>query len=165
MDDTKPCPCGGPAPFASCCEPIIDGTALAQTAEAMMRSRYSAYALGRIDHIEKTNAPETRPDFNRAEAERMAQDCAFQSLKIKSAVEDGDTGTVEFSVFFHHDGLNKVQTERSYFRREKGEWFYVDSDLNPRQMPVRVDAKIGRNDPCPCGSGKKHKKCCGAAAA
>ncbi|MEK9660196.1 MAG: YchJ family metal-binding protein [Alphaproteobacteria bacterium] len=50
--------------------------------------------------------------------------------------------------------------ERSHFRRENGQWLYVDGEFNPKGQPLRV-VKVGRNDPCPCGSGQKYKKCCG----
>jgi SEC-C motif-containing protein len=76
------------------------------------------------------------------------------------AEETGDDGMVEFFLTFHRDGEEWPLHERSRFRRVDGRWFYVDSILNPKDPPRRV-VKVGRNDPCPCGSGKKHKACCG----
>ncbi|WP_211230863.1 YchJ family protein [Chitinilyticum aquatile] len=66
------CPCGSKLEYAVCCGPIIAG-APAPSAEALMRSRYAAFVLGELDHVERTHAPEVRDDFNRAEAERIAQ--------------------------------------------------------------------------------------------
>ena len=73
---------------------------------------------------------------------------------------DDDAGVVEFTARYRKDGALLAHRERSNFRREEGRWLYVDGDVNPRAAPRRVD-KTGRNQPCPCGSGKKFKKCCG----
>ncbi|OAH99066.1 YchJ family protein [Methylomonas methanica] len=153
------CPCGSKLEYAECCGPIIDG-ALAPTAEALMRSRYTAFVQRKLDHIERTHAPEIKDDFNRAEAERMAEECEWRSLEIRNATETGDTAQVEFTIKFRRDKQDRVQTELASFRRENGEWLYVSGDLNPK-VTQRVVSKVGRNDPCPCGSGKKAKKCCG----
>lgn len=154
------CPCGSGLTYDDCCGPIIAG-APAPTAEALMRSRYTAYVLGALDHVERTHAPEIRADFNRAEAERNVAEVEWLSLDVQRAEEDGNAGTVEFTIRFRRDGQELRHHELSRFRREDGQWFYVDGDVNPKQPPRRV-VKVGRNDPCPCGSGKKHKKCCGA---
>ncbi len=153
------CPCGSDKPLSECCGPIIAGSP-APTAEALMRSRYSAFVTHQLDHIERSHAPEIREDFNRAEAERMAEECEWQGLEIRSATEDGDSAEVEFVIRFSRQNKDMIQLERSSFRRENGEWLYVGGEINP-QGPQRVVNKVGRNDPCPCGSGKKAKKCCG----
>lgn len=126
-----------------------------------MRSRYSAFVLGKLDHIDRTHAPEIRADFNRAEAERTVAEVEWLGLDIRQASEDGDSGSVEFGIRFRRDGQDLVQHEVSSFRRVDGEWLYEGGQVSPKAPPRQV-VKIGRNDPCPCGSGKKHKKCCGA---
>lgn len=153
------CPCGSAQNFSECCGPIIDG-APAPTAEALMRSRYSAFVKRKLDHVERTHAPEIRDDFNRAEAERLAKDCEWQGLEIRSATETGDTAEVDFVIHFRRDQKDMVQTELASFRRENGQWLYESGKLNPHAVQRQV-SKVGRNDPCPCGSGKKAKKCCG----
>ncbi len=153
------CPCGSTKNFSECCGPIIDGEPAA-TAEALMRSRYSAFVRRQLDHIERTHAPEIRDDFNRAEAERMAEECEWQGLEIRSATETGDTALVDFLIRFRRDHKDMIQTELSSFRRENGKWLYVNGKVNSH-APQRYVNKVGRNDPCPCGSGKKAKKCCG----
>lgn len=160
MDDAASCPCGSGKMLAACCGPVLQG-APAATPEALMRSRYSAYVLGNLDHIERTNGAEVRDDFNRAEAERTVQEVVWQGLDVMASSEDGDIGTVEFYVRFSRDGQDLAQHELSDFRREDGHWLYVGGKVGPKPPPRRV-VKIGRNDPCPCGSGKKYKKCCGA---
>ena len=151
------CPCGSGRAYDDCCGPLIAG-APAPTPEALMRSRYTAYVRREFDHIERTQVP---GDFDRAEAEKAADAVEWLGLDVRKTVIDGDTGTVEFAARFRHTGREALHHELSRFRLEDGGWLYVDGDLNPKQPPRRVE-KIGRNDPCPCGSGKKHKKCCGA---
>ncbi len=154
------CPCGTGLMFEVCCGPVISGAAAA-TPEALMRSRYCAFVLGKIDHIERTHAPEIGDDFNRAEAERTASDVEWQGLEIVSASEQGDEGEVGFYIRFRREGQDFGQYELASFRREQGRWLYVSGKVGAHPPPRKV-IKVGRNDPCPCGSGKKNKKCCAA---
>ncbi|BAI73142.1 hypothetical protein AZL_025040 [Azospirillum sp. B510] len=153
------CPCGSSRPFEECCGPILAGEP-APSAEALMRSRYTAFVRHDLDHVERTHAPEIREDFNRAEAERMVAEAEWQRLDILRASEEGDAGQVEFLIHFRRDGQELRHHERASFRREDGRWLYVSGEINPKGEPRRV-VKVGRNEPCPCGSGKKYKACCG----
>ncbi len=156
------CPCGSGSPYKQCCGPFLDG-APAPTPEALMRSRFTAFVRGDLDHIENTHASDVRDSFNRSAAESTANAVDWIRLEIIGASEGGkddDTGTVEFAARFKQDGQLMVHHECSNFRREDGRWAYVDGKMNPKGEPRRVE-KVGRNDPCPCGSGKKYKKCCG----
>jgi SEC-C motif-containing protein len=156
------CPCCSGLPFAECCQPILNGTP-AQTAEALVRSRYCAFAVKRLDHVESTHASEIRDDFNRAEAERLADECVWDSLRIHKATEAGDTAEVEYVMQVRRDGNCITKAIKSTFRRENGQWYYVSAKPAAQLEQVR-STKINRNDPCTCGSGKKYKKCCGMAA-
>lgn len=156
------CPCGSKADFSECCEPLLDGAAAA-TPEALMRSRYTAFVQGQLDYIDKTHAEAVRSDFNRSAAESTANSVQWVNLEIIKTTgggEDDDDGTVEFAARFKEGKELQVHHERSNFIRENGRWVYVDGKMNPGGDPVRVE-KVGRNDPCLCGSGKKYKKCCG----
>lgn len=158
-----PCPCGSGSTLELCCGPILAG-APAPTAEALMRSRYSAFVLGDLDHVERTHAPEARAGFDRPDMEKTTRAVEWLGLTIAGTSDGGpddETGTVEFFARFSENGQPNVHHERSTFRREEGRWVYVDGEFNPKGTPHRV-MKVGRNDPCPCGSGKKYKKCCGA---
>jgi SEC-C motif-containing protein len=128
-----------------------------------MRSRYTAFVLGEFDYIENTLATEVRDSFNRSAAESTAHSVEWVGLEIRDTSDGGeedDGGMVEFAANFKDDGKLLVHHERSNFRREEGRWVYVDGKMNPKGNPRRVE-KVGRNEPCPCGSGKKYKKCCG----
>ena len=128
-----------------------------------MRSRYTAFANRTLDHVERTHAPEIRADFNRAEAERLAQECEWEGLEIRQTKQEGDDAEVEFVMRFRHEGQSVARAAASRFRRENERWFYVSNRLLPLTPLPRLE-KIGRNAPCPCHSGKKAKKCCGLAA-
>ena len=152
------CPCGSGAALEACCGPILSGTP-APTAEALMRSRYTAFVRGDADYITRTYASEYRAAVGN---DLPAVD--WVGLKILGSTGGGiadGTGTVDFAAHNRQDGKIHVHRENSNFRREDGNWVYVDGEMNPKGQPVRV-TKVGRNDPCPCGSGKKYKKCCGA---
>ncbi len=156
------CPCGSGSEFDDCCGPYLGGEA-APTPEALMRSRFTAFVRGDLDHIENTHAPEARADFDRAAAESRNDTVQWVALEILDTAgggPDDDTGTVEFAGRYKSDGGAGVHHERSSFRREDDRWLYVDGDINPKSAPRRV-RRVGRNEPCPCGSGKKYKKCCG----
>lgn len=122
----RECPCGSGAAYAACCEPIHDGVALAPTAERLMRSRFSAFVLGRADALARTWHPRTRP------AEVEAGGIEWASLEILEAVDgstDDATGVVEFRARGRDSGEDVVLHERSRFERRAGRWLYVDGDL------------------------------------
>lgn len=173
------CPCGSTQSLKECCEPFIQGAKLPATAEELMRSRYTAYTLVEIGYIKKTLAPESRKDFDEGETKRWAKEAKWKGLKILSTKKGQETdtkGVVEFSVAYELEDQDLQLHETSDFRKDPdGVWYFVDGDshVHPAgeeiehshasQAPViRTETKIGRNDPCPCGSGMKFKKCCEA---
>lgn len=157
-----PCPCGSDRNFDACCGPVLGGQP-AVTAEALMRSRYTAYVQRNLDHIAATNAAAIGSAFDRASAEESARDIEWLGLDIVDVVAGGaedDTGQVEFRARFSRLGQDFIHHEAATFHREDGHWVYAEGRVNPKSMPRRA-AQVGRNEPCPCGSGKKFKKCCG----
>jgi SEC-C motif-containing protein len=173
------CPCGTGRPFSECCEPFIKGEAVPATAELLMRSRYSAYTLADIAYIKRTSAPEALKDFDAKAAKEWAEGAEWKSLQILSTDKGGPEdkkGTVEFQAVYSQDGKTLEHHEVSKFRKgSSGEWLFIDGDSHTheegqghhhhhvqQQTVVREGPKVGRNDACPCGSGKKYKKCHGA---
>jgi SEC-C motif-containing protein len=157
------CPCGSGAPAAACCAPILGGVA-APTALALMRSRYTAYVRGAVDHVVETHDPASRASVDREAIVRVSRETIWHGLEIVATERGGerdDNGVVEFIARGVTGGEAFAQHERSRFRRIDGRWYYVDGKLV--RAPARVPAAPGRNDPCPCGSGKKYKRCHGAA--
>ncbi|MBN1568001.1 MAG: YchJ family protein [Acidobacteria bacterium] len=157
------CFCGSDKLFSECCEPLLKGVSKAPTAEALMRSRYSAYATADIDYIEQTMHSSTKPDFNRESARKWAEESQWHGLEILNVTggkEDDAEGSVEFIAAYSQKDERIKHHELASFRKEGGAWTFVDGRI--LYQPFRRDQpKIGRNDPCPCGSGKKYKKCCG----
>ena len=159
------CPCGSSKSLADCCGPYLADQP-APTAEATMRSRYSAHVLANADYLQATLSEAQRADFDKAETEESFDNVKWMSLEIrqvKAGGEGDDSGEVEFVAKFRQGMEIGVHHERAYFAREDGRWVFTGADLNPKAETVRV-TKVGRNEPCPCGSGKKYKKCCGKAA-
>ena len=118
-----------------------------------MRSRYAAFALGDHDYLVTSWHPERRPP-------RLVLDPAIRwtGLRILSQRELGDRATVEFEASLICAGTVSAMHERSEFVREQGHWLYFDGEqLAPSFAPYRP----GRNQPCPCASGVKFKRCCG----
>ncbi len=158
MADSEPCPCGSGVPEAECCA-VFHAGAAAPTAVALMRSRYTAYVRGRIEYVAATHDATTRASFKADAAAKWSRETAWQGLEILATERGGetdDTGIVEFIARGITKGSPFAQRERSRFRKEAGCWFYVDGET-PR---ARATVTAGRNDPCPCGSGKKYKRCC-----
>lgn len=156
------CPCGSSLDLAACCGRYHAGEP-APTAEKLMRSRYAAYALGNLDYIEATVGGPAALAFDRAEAEALQLGTRWLGLEITATRKGGERdsdGTVSFTARYRHNGVEAALTETSRFRRVNGRWLYWDRDA--ADGPPHA-AGIGRNDPCPCGSGRKFKKCCGAA--
>lgn len=154
--------------LAAFCEPFLRGEARPRTAAELMASRYVAYATGAIDYLVDTHDPETRGDIDRKATEEWARRARWRSLEIVSTERGGpedDAGEVEFVARYELDGVEHAHHERSAFRRSEGRWYFVRGDRVSAPPVRRTSPKVGRNDPCPCGSGKKQKKCCGASAA
>ncbi len=159
------CPCGSGLDYAACCEPVLSGKQMAKTAEALMRARYTAYQKDAISFLGESLHLSSRHDWDEAATRKWAEESEWLGLEVRSTdkgQEKDDEGTVEFIATYKEDGLLKQHHEFSLFRREGGRWYYVDGKLPAPQTMKRESPKVGRNDPCPCGSGRKYKKCCGA---
>ncbi|MBB1251353.1 SEC-C domain-containing protein [Rhizobium sp. G21] len=156
------CPCGSGRFEISCCDPYLAGKP-APTAESLMRSRYTAFTRGDLDHIERTCAGEARLAFHRASLALSIAKTEWLGLTIedvRAGGEEDEKGTVRFTVRYREGGRLFSQTETSEFQRLADGWRYMRGDVGRASQPAATAS--GRNDPCPCGSGKKFKKCCGA---
>ena len=153
------CPCQSALQYEKCCGPIHKDFKKAKTPQSLMRARYSAYVKNKIDFIMKTHHPEKVDGFDQGEAESWANESEWLGLRILNSSEEENEGEVLFECTYELDDKTHLHRERSTFKRWKGNWYFFDGKLeSPSQE--RVGPKIGRNDPCPCGSGKKFKKCC-----
>ncbi len=157
------CPCGSGHDYQHCCGPIIEGAQLAPTAEKLMCARYSAYVTGAIDFIISSHDPKTRETVSEEATRQWSQSAKWLGLDIKESQKGGpkdQEGQVEFVASFEIEGKRVDHHEKAQFRREGERWYFVDGQIITGTYR-RPSPKVGRNDPCPCGSGKKYKFCCG----
>lgn len=165
------CPCGSVFPYTDCCGLLIRGSS-ADTAEDLMRSRYTAHVVEEWDYLVKTRFSGERND--RKDMEIRNEGVEWKKLEILHTHKGGhgdDEGEVSYSATFEKNGKTETLQETARFLREDGRWVYCGEKSKPKIVSpkvsrsvkpfVRTGAKVGRNDPCTCGSGKKFKKCCG----
>lgn len=151
------CFCGTTLPYAQCCGLYHQGSA-APTPEALMRSRYCAYALGRIDYIVKTMKGKAQVGFNAEAAKKWALRVTWLGLSVlHTSQTSASEGHVEFIARFLDGNKVKAIHENSVFQFENGFWYYVDGET--RSSLATKDRVVSRNEPCPCGSLKKFKNC------
>ncbi|GAA1890591.1 YchJ family protein [Lapillicoccus jejuensis] len=120
---TDPCPCGTARPYGACCGPYLAGEP-APTAEATMRSRYTAYAVGDVGHLVRTWHPRTRPTDLRIPTLEWV---GLRVLGTEAGGPDDASGTVEFEARHLVLGGTEVLHEVSDFVRRGGRWVYVDA--------------------------------------
>ncbi|HEX4940289.1 MAG TPA: YchJ family metal-binding protein [Candidatus Kapabacteria bacterium] len=127
MKNRKPasaCACGSGLAQAQCCEPLIKGERPAPTAEALMRSRYVAYALHADDYVLATWHPSTRPPALNADEVPIK----WVGLEVHAHHPDGERAQVEFTACYKVQGRLARLHEVSRFVFEQGRWWYVDGD-------------------------------------
>lgn len=156
------CPCGSGDPYGECCEPVITGAKSAETAEKLMRARYSSYVLAEMDFLFESTHPEHRKGYDHNGTREWAESAEWLGLEIvetAKGVEGDSVGDVEFIARFRDKAGEHEHHELARFKKKEGAWLFAEGKMvKPKPLSV---SKIGRNEPCPCGSGVKYKKCCG----
>jgi SEC-C motif-containing protein len=143
------CYCNSKKEFSECCEPFLINKQKPSTPVQLMRSRYSAFVLGDGEYLVKTTTKENRYEDDIEIIKEFAKSALWLGLEVLGESES----QVEFKAFYKEGNIINVLHEKSSFVREDGMWLYKDGIL--------FNSKIERNEPCPCKSGKKYKKCCG----
>ncbi|MDO4998161.1 MAG: YchJ family protein [Neisseria sp.] len=145
------CPCQSQKPYSQCCQPLHQGAAAA-SAEALMRSRYSAYCLQDIDYIVETTVPSQQSLLNRADLQAWSEQTQWCGLDIwHNAPKVGKQhAQVGFTAYFTADGTRHEHRELSGFVQINGRWYFLDPTVPLPSM----------NAVCVCGSAKKFKHCC-----
>ncbi len=174
------CPCGTKKNYTDCCGPILSGEKNAATPEALMRSRYTAFTEKNADYLFDSMTPELQENNDHQDLQDFVEEVnSWIKLEIIDAppVSSYATeGNVEFAAYFMYDGKQQRIHENSHFIQHEGKWLYAghihqcsshshhhhdhEHDHHHTHEPYVAETKIGRNDACPCGSGKKYKKCC-----
>ena len=164
MKSEDECPCKSGRTFGECCEPIIAGTAKAASAEALMRARYSSYVTGDVSFLKTSAVQKVQDEFKEEDAKSWSGSTRWHGLEIirtEGGGADDTTGVVEFRALYTTNGEFCNHHEISRFVKDADGWKFADGEIVGETPITRDEPKIGRNDPCPCGSGKKYKKCCG----
>ena len=157
------CYCGLAEPFATCCQPFINGIKFASTAEQLMRSRYSAYATKASDYLFHTTASGSQQNNSKKAIKEWAEQTQWLQLTIEKAesinlskFDPKRLPAVQFTALYLHQRILYKLTECSFFTVEHQHWKYVSGN-------ILVDCQLTipkRNEFCFCGSEKKFKRCC-----
>ncbi|PZO12638.1 MAG: hypothetical protein DCF25_17270 [Leptolyngbya foveolarum] len=167
---SEKCPCGSRRAFTVCCSPYLAGQKVAPTAEALMRSRYTAFCKSQTDYLIATHHPSTKQPDDREALQKTIRNTEWRNLIVLNCQKGKSrdkTGVVEFVAACQPRKLllastsaqttNSKETlmqlhERSRFVKENGQWLYTEGDILPDYQPKRTEL-------CWCGSGKKFKQC------
>lgn len=151
------CPCCSQKNYQECCGPFIENSILPNSPEELMRSRYTAFCRKNIDYIIKTMCGAAAENFDILQTKKSCNHIKWIKLNIISTklMADG-AGFVEFVAHYIIDNKQYILHELSEFHFINKRWYYVDG----KHLHNNNIEKIRRNDLCPCGSGKKYKRCC-----
>ena len=130
LDDV--CPCGTGLSFEACCKPFLAGVSHPKEAEALMRSRYTAYVMQNIPYLKDTLWPKYQDGFDDVATARWAAENHWTGLKVLLTQKGGNTdreGTVLFEAKYLANGKLHTHRERSRFRKKAGRWYYVEAIL------------------------------------
>ena len=126
-----------------------------------MRARYSAYVGVNLDFIFSSTHPDYRQRYDPVGTKAWAEQAEWLGLEVVATTAGGageTQGTVEFVARYREGGVLCQHHELARFERVDGAWYFTAGEVvKPKPLTV---SKVGRNDPCPCGSGRKAKKCC-----
>ena len=155
------CPCQSGRRYERCCQPYLNNEKTAPTAEALMRSRYSAFYEGNLDYLIATHHPNYRKNQERSLLERSLLSTQWLHLQILSTHKGqrkDQQGSVEFVAAYRERSAAMLTAavrqlrERSEFVKENAQWFYTVGETRSPFIPKR-------EQPCWCGSGKAFKRC------
>jgi len=164
MKNEDTCPCNSGKTFGECCGPVIAGEKKAESAEALMRARYASYVTGDVGFLRESATKSVQEEFDEEASTAWSKTAKWHGLEILRTEGGGKgdkSGVVEFRALYTANGEFCNHHEVAKFVKERDGWKFEDGELVGETPIVREEPKIGRNDPCPCGSGKKYKKCCG----
>ncbi|QIR14518.1 YchJ family protein [Shewanella aestuarii] len=155
------CPCNSQLAYHDCCSRFHNHHAVAPTAEVLMRSRYSAFALKQYDYLIATHHKDflnglSKADLSNQNIVWLGLDVIEHQSRITHSIHQFDgciQASVTFKAWYKLDAKVDVIYEKSYFVKQDGQWYYTNGEQMVAKLP-------GRNDACICQSGKKFKQCC-----
>jgi SEC-C motif domain protein len=150
------CPCGSNKQYQYCCQMYLLRKKQPETAEKLMRSRYTAFVRGQVDYLMATLHPDYRRPNDHAELTKSVDQTKWLGLQIidvQKGKKNDTQGIVEFEAVYQVNEPGQLH-ERSRFIKIAGQWFYVDGDILPGTIPKLKDL-------CWCRSGQKYSQCHG----
>lgn len=161
------CKCQSGATYEECCARYLESENYPDNPVDLARARFTAMSTGRYDFLEESLHPEFREEFSVERVRENMKDIELMRLDVSeprtipSKILDHDVfEELLLNIYYSKDGIPGSYSELSYFTRHEGRLYYVDSAVRRQKGYQRTAPKVGRNDPCPCGSGLKYKKCC-----
>ncbi|OBX10502.1 preprotein translocase subunit SecA [Gallibacterium salpingitidis] len=147
------CPCQSGLTYADCCQPLHQGSKMAENAEQLMRSRYAAFVLTEIDYIVATTVPAQQALLNRKALQQWSVNTKWDGLGVLKFIPEVDKAhaLVEFKAYYLQENKRMAHHELSAFVKIANQWYFLDPTV-----PIKLTMK----QPCLCGSGKKFKQCC-----
>lgn len=154
MTVITPCPCNPQISYQACCQGYHEG-AIPRSAAALMRARYSAFVKHNIDFIQASTLPAQQAQLDLDAIKQWSQHSDWQGLEVHSEAlaSDQSHSHVEFIAHWQDAQGRHQHQETSLFIKPAERWYFYDPNV---PLPAK------RNDPCPCASGLKFKKCCAA---
>ena len=159
LDHQSNCLCCSGKTYIECCKPLHCGETHALTAEQLMRSRYSAFAMNNTDYIQITWDKNTCPDVVDI-ANDYTQWNRLEIIEAKKGLVGDHKGLIHFKAYYTQNGQQQILNEISRFVKKSSRWYYLDGTVKSVSNPSQQTTQ-GKNAPCSCGSGKKFKRCCG----
>ncbi len=158
----RACYCGSSLAFNFCCQPVIKSIKKAETAEQLMRSRYTAFVIHDISYIQKTVAGDAAVMFSFDDALSWSHAVDWEELQVlRHQLLSQQRAYVCFKVFMRENGVGLCLYEKSEFKLIQGLWYYTGALSHCVDAKAYRDKKqVTKNDLCPCQSGRRFKHCC-----
>lgn len=150
------CLCGSGLPSEQCCRIYHNGSRFAETAEILMRSRFTAYAYQDDSYLLAAWDNAKKPQSIVFSKDKTVW-TKLEIVNVKKGAINDAKGLVEFKAYFKRDDEDQVMHELSRFKKSGGRWYYLDGLVKSVGQP-KTGNDQGKN--APCGSGKKFKRCC-----
>jgi len=159
VNELDTCLCGSKFKYSSCCQPFHVNEKTPATALSLMRSRFTAYAMQNDSYLLETWDSGKRPKTINFSKENVIW-TKLELINSKKGCKKDKKGIVEFKAYYMQDNKAYVMNEISRFTKTTGKWLYLDGVVKSITK-VGQQTSQGKNAACPCGSGKKFKRCCG----
>ncbi len=131
------------------------------TPAELLQSRYQAHVKADVDFIVASTHPEMREKLDQGVIQNWCKQAEWLGYQVEEEIVEDDKAFLTFLLRYEEASKPFNHYEKAEFRKLEDKWYYYDSSFPKPKTFKREDEKVGRNDPCPCGSGKKNKKCCG----